>query len=63
MDQSSDPLSAKIKAAQLEKIPWMIVIGNKEVEHNVVTLRHSDGRQEQGVSVEKLVQDAQKLNA
>lgn len=63
IDQSSDPLSGKIKTAQLDKIPWMLVIGNKEVENNTVTLRHSDGRQEQGVSVEKLVQEAKRLIA
>lgn len=58
MDESSDPLSGKIKAAQLEKIPWMLVIGKKEVENKVVTLRHTDGKQEFGVTVEALVQKA-----
>lgn len=63
LDQTSDPLSGKIKTAQLDKIPWMLVIGNKEMENNTVTLRHSDGRQEQGVSVENLLKEAQKLIA
>jgi len=44
MDNSSDPISGQIKHAQLERIPWMIVIGKKEVENNTITLRFADGK-------------------
>ena len=59
IDQSSDPISGKIKTAQLDKIPWMIVIGNKEVENKTVTLRYQDGKQEFGISTPKLLADAE----
>lgn len=62
MDQSSDPLAGKIKTAQLAKIPWMLVIGKKEVAQNTVTLRHADGKQEFGLSLEDLIKRAQELN-
>ena len=29
VDESSDPLSGQIKSAQLEKIPWMLIVGKK----------------------------------
>ncbi|HBL98666.1 TPA: threonine--tRNA ligase [Candidatus Dependentiae bacterium] len=61
MDQSSDPLSGKIKAAQLERIPWMLVIGKKEAAANTVTLRRVDGTQEFGVTVDELVRRAKSL--
>jgi len=53
-DHSSDPISGQIKRAQLERVPWMIVLGKKEVENNVVTLRYLDGKQEFGVPFDQL---------
>lgn len=58
LDESSDQISGQIKSAQLEKIPWMLVIGKKEVENNTVTLRYLDGKQEFGLSLEKLLEKA-----
>ncbi len=40
---SSEKLGAKIRGAQLEKIPLMLVIGDKEVEGNGATVRLRDG--------------------
>jgi threonyl-tRNA synthetase len=59
--ESSDPLQAKIKTAQLERIPWMLVLGNKEVQNNTITLRQRDGKQEFGLSFEELLKKAQTL--
>ncbi len=61
-DESGDQISAKIRKAQTDKIPWMIVIGQKEVAQNTVTLRHADGKQEFGVSLDALVNRAEELN-
>lgn len=61
VDQSSDTLAAQIKDAQLNKIPWMLVIGKKEAAAQTVTLRHADGRQEQGLTWEHLAKNAQEL--
>jgi threonyl-tRNA synthetase len=62
MDQSSDQISAKIKSAQLEKIPWMLVLGKKEVEQNTITLRYADGKQEFGLTLEALLSKARESN-
>ena len=56
MDESSDPISGKIKVAQLEQIPWMLIVGKKEQENNTVTLRYLDGKQEFGLTLDKLVE-------
>lgn len=63
LDENQEPLSAKIKSAQLERIPWMLVIGDKEVEQKTVTLRHASGKQEFGITVEDIVKRAQELNS
>lgn len=54
VDLSSDPISAQIKRAQLERIPLMIVIGKKEVGNGTVTVRYLDGKQEFGVTHDQL---------
>lgn len=61
LDESGDQISAKIKTAQLEKIPWMLVIGKKEVENNTITLRHRDGKQEFGLTLESILEKAHQL--
>lgn len=61
VDQSSDTLAAQIKDAQLAKVPWMLVVGKKEAAAKTVTLRHTDGRQEQGLTWEQLEKNALKL--
>ena len=62
MDQSSDPISGQIKNAQLEKVPLMIVVGKKEAADHTVTIRHRDGTQEAGVSIESLIAKLKELN-
>jgi threonyl-tRNA synthetase len=54
VDDSSDPLSGQIKAAQLARIPLMVLVGNREMSTNTVTLRKLDGTQEPGLSVDAL---------
>ena len=61
IDQSSDQISAQIKTAQLAKIPWMLVLGKKEVEQNTITLRYLDGKQEFGLTLEQLIERARAL--
>jgi len=58
IDSSSDPLSGQIKSAQLAKIPWMLVVGNKEMENRTVTVRYRDGKQEMGLKIEDLIKKA-----
>jgi threonyl-tRNA synthetase len=44
-DLSSDHMKSKIKAAQLLKIPYMPVVGDREVAEGTVSLRKRDGSQ------------------
>lgn len=62
LDASGDQISAQIKRAQLDKIPWMIIIGKKEKEKGVVTLRHLDGNQEFDLQLSDVVKRAQELS-
>ena len=44
VDRSSNRMNAKIRAAQLQKIPYMLVIGDKEVEASAVAVRLRTGK-------------------
>ena len=61
LDESAEPLSAKIKVAQLARIPWMIVVGEKEMLAKTATLRYVTGKQEFGLTIEQLVEKAKAL--
>ncbi|CAN5873782.1 threonine--tRNA ligase [soil metagenome] len=41
LDNAADKIGAKIRNAQLEKIPYMLVIGEKEMESGNVAIRHA----------------------
>ncbi|MFA5856786.1 MAG: threonine--tRNA ligase [Candidatus Pacearchaeota archaeon] len=40
IDLTSEPLQGKIKQAEMEKIPYILVIGDKEEKENSVSVRH-----------------------
>lgn len=62
VDTSSDPLAGQIKTAQLQRIPWMLVIGKKEMEQKTVTIRYLDGKQEFGLTLEEILEKAKSIN-
>jgi threonyl-tRNA synthetase len=43
-DTRNEKLSFKIREAQMQKVPYMLVIGDKEVEQGTVTPRYRDGQ-------------------
>lgn len=43
----SDRMNAKIRLAQTQKIPYMLVVGEKEAAEEAVAVRFRDGRQQQ----------------
>jgi len=61
LDESAEPLSAKIKVAQLARIPWMLVVGEKEMEAQTITLRYVSGKQEFGLTFEQILEKAKAL--
>ncbi|MFT6765838.1 MAG: threonyl-tRNA synthetase [Alteromonas naphthalenivorans] len=61
LDKSSDALASQIKNAQLDKVPWMIILGKKEVENKTATIRYSNGKQDMGLTYDELISKANKL--
>jgi len=42
VDDRSEKMQAKIRDAQLEKVPYMLIIGNREVESETLSVRQRD---------------------
>lgn len=56
IDTSSERMQKKIRNAQIEKVPYMIVIGDKEVETDTVNVRHRSGATLESLSCHDLIQ-------
>jgi threonyl-tRNA synthetase len=54
-DLSSDKLGAKIRRAQVEKVPVMLVCGDKEVAAGAVAPRTRDGKQIEAMPLDAFV--------
>ncbi len=54
-DFRNEKLGFKIREAQLQKVPYMFVIGDKEVETETVTPRYRDGSNLAAMSVTELI--------
>jgi len=63
VDDSSDRMGNKIRKAQEQKVPYMLVIGDREVEAGTVSLRLRTGEDEGAVAVDALIARIQKAIA
>lgn len=54
-DLSDKTLEYKIREAQMQKVPYMIVIGKKEKEKNALTIRERSGKQQHDVQVKEFI--------
>ena len=50
-DLGADRMNAKIRAAQLMKIPYMLVVGDQEMQNETVSLRRRDGSRQNDLRV------------
>ena len=63
VDASGERMQAKIRDAQMQKVPYMLVMGNREMEAGQVNLRMRDGNVPGAMSVDEFVALAQEAVA
>jgi threonyl-tRNA synthetase len=63
VDDSSERMQAKIRDAQVQKVPYMLVMGNREMEAGQVNLRMRDESVPGAMSVDEFVALAQEAVA
>jgi threonyl-tRNA synthetase len=54
-DLSSERMNAKIRNAQLFKVPYMLVVGNNEMEAGTVSLRVRDGSRKNDLQIAEFI--------
>jgi threonyl-tRNA synthetase len=54
-DLSNERMNAKIRQAQLFKVPYMLVVGEREMADNTVSLRKRDGSRQDGMPVDEFI--------
>jgi threonyl-tRNA synthetase len=56
VDESDNRMQNKIRLAQGQKVPYMVILGDREVEARTASIRRRDGSQEQGIGWADLAQ-------
>ncbi len=56
VDYSDDRMQKKIRNAQLQKVPFMVIAGDADMEAGAVSFRYRDGHQENGVPVAEAIE-------
>ena len=57
-DLSAQRMNAKIRSAQLMKVPYMLVVGDNEMKAEQVSLRARDGSQQNNISLAEFISRA-----
>jgi threonyl-tRNA synthetase len=55
LDERSERMNAKIRDAQNQKVPYMLVLGDKEMDEGQVSLRVRDGSQQNNIPLSEFV--------
>jgi threonyl-tRNA synthetase len=63
IDESNEKLGAKIRSAQLEKVPFMLVVGEKEAESGAVAVRKRTGGDQGAMPLGGFIEHARGLIA
>ncbi len=58
VDVSNEKLGAKIRQAQLQKVPYMLIVGEKEASAGAVSLRKRSGGDQGSMTLDQFVSEA-----
>jgi threonyl-tRNA synthetase len=57
IDASDDRMQKKVRNAQLEKIPFMIIAGDEDQKAGALSFRYRDGQQKNGISIAQAIKE------
>jgi threonyl-tRNA synthetase len=60
VDYSDERMQKKIRNAQLQKVPYMLLVGDRDLEAGTVSFRFRDGEQANGLSVDEAIEQVVK---
>ena len=57
MDEREEKLGYKIREAQTKKIPYQLVVGDNEVQNNLLTIRKYGSKDTETLSVDEFIKN------
>ena len=60
-DLSGERMNAKIRKAQQMKVPYQVIVGEKEMAGDLVSVRYRGGRQANGVATDDFIREVQDI--
>ncbi len=63
VDSSSSRMNAKIREAQMEKVPFMLILGDREVEEGTVSVRLRSGEKWNALPLDEFIARVQEMVA
>ena len=57
LDDRSDKIGYRIRQAQLEKVPFMIILGDQETESSTITVRLRNGENLNQIKIDEFIKD------
>lgn len=55
VDASDERMQKKIRTAQQQKVPFMLIVGDDDIANNAVSFRYRNGEQKNGVPIDKAI--------
>ena len=55
MDGRNEKVGKKIREATMEKVPYMLVVGDRDMENGTVSVRHRSGEDLGAMSLEDFI--------
>ena len=63
MDFSDDRMQKKVRNAQLQKIPFMVIAGEEDMKAGAVSFRYRNGEQKNGIPIADAIAEIKKTVA
>ena len=60
IDDRSETLQSKIRNAQMEKVPYMIILGEKEKDSQQISVRLRNGENKNSLKLQEFIQNLKK---
>jgi threonyl-tRNA synthetase len=55
IDSSDDRMQKKVRTAQMQKIPYMVIAGEEDMNAGAVSFRYRNGEQKNGIPVAQAI--------
>jgi threonyl-tRNA synthetase len=63
LDASDDRMQKKVRNAQMQKVPFMVIAGEEDMAAGAVSFRYRNGEQKNGIPITQAIAEIQKTVA